>query len=475
MTERIPKSVLVGGAILCPLVLAYLAYSRPGYFTSETYLGGLLLLEFLVAAVWLYRRVYFPLVIIAFLFAGSNLPVGSVWTAARWLFLGVGAMVGCVIMLKDRHQRFGLFHAIAAFAALAAIVSAGVSRYPGFALLKALSLLLLFVYAATGARLAVIGREARFFAGLLMGCEIFVAAIAVFDLLLGLDSMGNPNSLGAVTGVVGAPILLWGVLVAESAFLRRRRLVLLAICMYLAYHSHARAGMAAALLSCGLMCLALRKYKMLTQGVGIVVVLAAATAIFQPETFSNAVSSVTSSVVYKGVDRERGVLASRESPWQAALDNIRDHFWFGTGFGTTDHGLDASEHLGKFASTEKVTSENGSSYLAVTTWVGVFGVLPFLLLLIVLVGKIARTVVWMLKTGSANHPAIPLAMVMLAGLFHAGLEDWLFAPGYYLCVFFWSLAFVFVDLAPSAPLPQFAFASRPKPMHPGLGSIAPGQ
>ena len=28
--------------------------------------------------------------------------------------------------------------------------------------------------------------------------------------------MGNPNSLGAVMGVVGAPILLWGILVSEE-------------------------------------------------------------------------------------------------------------------------------------------------------------------------------------------------------------------------------------------------------------------
>jgi hypothetical protein len=27
-------------------------------------------------------------------------------------------------------------------------------------------------------------------------------------------------------------------------------------------------------------------------------------------------------------------------------------------------------------------------------------------------------------------------------------EDWLFAVGYYLCVFFWSCAFALVDLAP---------------------------
>jgi hypothetical protein len=32
---------------------------------------------------------------------------------------------------------------------------------------------------------------------------------------------------------------------------------------------------------------------------------------------------------------------------------------------------------------------------------------------------------------------------------HAAFEDWLFAPGYYLCVFFWALAFIMVDVLPA--------------------------
>jgi len=153
----------MGGAILAPVFLALLAYSQPGYFTSQTYLGGLLLLELLCAALWMYRQVFFPLILIAFLFAGTGLAVGGGWTVARWVFLGFGAAGGCVIMFKERGQRFGLFHIVALFAVLAATVSAAVSRYPDLAMLKALSLLLLFVYAATGARLAVAGRESRFF------------------------------------------------------------------------------------------------------------------------------------------------------------------------------------------------------------------------------------------------------------------------------------------------------------------------
>jgi len=37
---------------------------------------------------------------------------------------------------------------------------------------------------------------------------------------------------------------------------------------------------------------------------------------------------------------------------------------------------------------------------------------------------------------------------LAAGLVHAAFEDWLFAAGYYLCVFFWTLAFIMVDVLP---------------------------
>ena len=445
MTERIPKSILIAAVVLGPLVLAYFAYARPWYFTSEAYLGGLVLLELVAAAVWMYRRVFFPLVIVTFLLAGVNLPVGAVWTSARWLVLGVGAAVGSAITLKERPYRFGLFHLVALSAVLTALVSATVSHYTAVSLMKVLSLLLLFVYAGTGARLAVTGREKHFFAGLLTGCEALVGIVAAFQ-ILGIHVMGNPNSLGAVMGVVGAPILLWGTLVSEELFTRRRRLLLCAISLYLTFESHSRAGMLAAFLSCGLLCLALRKYRLLAQGIGIIVFFVAAAAILQPEAFSRTVSSLTSSVVYKG-DPSLGVLASRQTTWQDSVDTIRNHFWFGTGFGTADNGEGPTEDVGTFSSTSITSAEHGSSYLAIITWVGVLGVLPFFVLALVLMRKVIQTFVWMLRTGNASHPAVPLAMVMFAGLLHAGLEDWLFAPGYYVCVFYWSLAFVFVDQA----------------------------
>lgn len=472
MTERIPKIVYVAAIVLGPLVLIYFAYSQPGYFTSLTYLGGLLLLEFLALAVWWYRQVFFPLIIVAFLLAGVDLPVGAFWTQARWLFLFVGAAAGAVLMLRERSHPFGLFHIMATFAALATLVSAAVSQYPSVALLKSVSFMLLFLYAGTGARLAVTGRENRFFTGLLNGCEAFVGAIAV-SYAVGVEAMGNPNSLGAVMGVVGAPILLWGAFLDETSFVRGRRLAVYAICMYLVFHSHSRAGLAAASVSSGLLCFALRKYWSVLKGLGVIVIVVAAAAIVQPEALSNAVSSLTSAVIYKG-GRDASVLASRESPWRSAVDSIHNHFWFGTGLGTTENLKDPTEHLAMFSSSTEVSTENGSSYLSIVVGVGVIGALPFTLLLLLLLRKMFRTFAWLVKTRNPCHPAVPLAMVMLAGMIHAGFEDWLFAPGYYVCVLFWSLAFILVDVAPSTA-PRAALAWRFRAMRRGLGGVAPSR
>jgi len=441
------------------MVLAFLAYIQPSFFSNPTYLGGILFLELIIAAIWMYRRVFFPLILVVFLLAGTNLRVGTTWTSARWLFLGLGALVGCMITLKNRRFRFSVFHVSAMFAVLAALVSAAVSRYPSIAFSKVLSLLLLFLYCGTGVRLAVAGREDRFFAGLLAGCEMFVVAIAALQ-FTGVEALGNPNSLGAVMAVVGAPILLWGTLLNSDRGVKLRRLALYAVCMFLVLQSHSRAGMVAAFVSCGVLFLALRKHKLLAQGFGVILILIATVAVVQPQAFSNSVSSLTSALLYKGKDPSLGLLASRESPWQTTIDNIGDHFWFGTGFGTADNGQDTTAHFGQFASSGATRSENGSSYLSITAWVGMAGVLPFLLMLLMVASAVVRTLVWMFKTGSPSHPAISLAMVMVAGLLNAAFEDWLFAPGYYLCVFFWSMAFVLVDIAPPVALLGLAQASR---------------
>lgn len=472
MTERIAKLALIAATILSVPIAVYLAYSRPGYFTSPVFLGSFLLAETMLVTSWLYRRIFLPVVLLAFLFAGIDLPVGGFWTAGRWFFLAVGAAVGSFIMLKERGHHFKLFHGLALLAVSAALVSSAVSHYPGFAMLKATSLMLLFLYAGTGARLAAAGRESQFVSGLLLGCEIFVAAMALFY-LAGVEAMGNPNSLGAIMSVFAAPILLWGMLIDDTPIVHHRRMLLFALAIYLTFHSQARSAILAAFISCSLLCLVLRKYRLFAHGIVILLIIMTAAAIFNPDAFWATVSSTKESVIYKNKDASLGVLASRQSPWQHAMQSIRQHFWFGSGFGTTDNGVDASAHLSKFSTIEGVTSENGSSYLTILSWVGALGVVPFLFVLVSLLAKIVRTCFWMLNTGSPYHLAVPLAMVVLAGLIHASFEDWLFAPGYYLCVFLWSMAFILVDYAPWAPLPSFSHPWRPRFVPQRVGMVVP--
>jgi O-antigen ligase len=476
-TKNVSNGIFVVAAVPVLFLLAALAYSRPGYFTNETYMAGFVGLEVLLLALWQFRQIFFPLLMYVFLSAGTGLPGASFGTRGRWVFLGIGALVGVLITLKEGKFRLSFFHLVSLACVSAALASAAVSRYPDLAILKALSLLLLFVYAASGARVAVEGRENRFVDGLVLGCEFLVAVTAAFY-AAGNEVIGNPNSLGAIMGVVAMPVLLWGVLtsreLSRDAFTRRHRVAMFFLCVYLVYYSHARAGMLAAVASCALLCVGLREYKILAKGFAFLLVMVAAAAILRPEAVSNSVSGFTSDVVYKGHEGG-GVLASRESPWNEAVDTIKSHVWFGTGFGTKDTAFDSTMRTDNLAANF-ARAEYGNSYLAVVVWVGVVGMLPFVLLLLLLAGPVIRTFRWMRATGSALHPAVPLALVVVAGVIHAGLEDWLFAVGYYLCVFFWSIAFVLVDIAPATSrIPIFSSYFRRNPLPSERQVLVPGR
>jgi len=471
-----PKALAITAIVIGGVLLLLIAISHPALFSSQKYLAGLLGFECLVAAVWLYKRVFFPLLLLSFLLAGVDLPLSSTWMMARWVVLGVGAAVGSVLMLRERRHHFGAFHAFALFAVLGATVSAAVSQYPVQSSMKVVSLFCLFLYAATGARVAVSGRENRFFAGLLTGCEVLVAVIAVFY-LSGIEVLGNPNSLGAIMGVVAAPMLLWGTLLKQEPFAQRRRTVFFIVAFCLTFYSQARAALLAEMVSCGLLCLVLRKYRLLAFGFGIIAIFAGSMAIIRPDAFSELISVSTSAVVYKGKDPGAGIMASRLSTWRDTTDTIEKHVWFGTGFGTSDNGHVDTSQIGRFASTSAISTEHGSSYLALFSWVGIVGVLPFGLLLATVFSKLIRIVVSISRTCNPAHPAVPLAILVVAGLTHAFFEDWLFAPGYYLCVFFWSIAFLMVDQVPSLVVPDWRsmFVPGSNIAHPDLRTAVPNR
>ena len=113
MNERYSRFVVPGLVAAVGLVAAYIAFYRPGYLSSAYYLGGLMFLQLLLAAVWKYEKRFFPLLVIVFLWAGMSLPLSGVWTFGRWPVLAVGAIAGFALYMRSARPQFAAFHLIA--------------------------------------------------------------------------------------------------------------------------------------------------------------------------------------------------------------------------------------------------------------------------------------------------------------------------------------------------------------------------
>jgi hypothetical protein len=453
----LPRNVKLALGALVTVFAIFWIYRHLGYFRSPQYLVGLIVMEVVLAGLWHFESAFFPLLMGFFFWAGMSLPASGVAFTARWFILAAAAVAGFAVWMRQSRHTYSSFHLVALFCVTSALVSAMVSSDAATALLKVLSLFLLFVYGATGARLALLGREKNFVIGLATGCEIGVWVTAA-AYMAGSQVWGNPNSLGAVMGVVAAPFLLWSVLISETRNQRYRRFLALGVTSVLLYSCLSRAGMLAATLSCLVLLVALRRHRLLIRGAFVAFAFMSIAAVVQPSHFDDFLHSFTENVVYKG-KREQGVFGSRKTPWEATTAVIKEHPWFGSGFGTSDMGQFASGTQlslrpsdGGLYTKEGFNREHGNSYLALVEYLGLLGVLPFAVLLFLLGRMVAQVILWMRRCTNPYHPAIPIAMVLLAGMVHAFFEDWMVAVGYYLCVFFWLCAFWLVDLVP-APLP----------------------
>jgi O-antigen ligase len=461
--------------LLAGLALAlYFVYTHLQYFHDVSFLGSILLLELIIASVWKFDQRFFIVLMTSFLWAGMNLPMQGVWTGGRWLVLGVGAVVGFIVWIKTPRKPFSGLHLVAFFCVCAAFVSATVSPFFQMASFKALSLLMLLLYCASGARLAMVGREDRFFRGLLLGSEIAVYGTAACYFGLHSSIWGNPNSLGAVMSIGLYPILLWGWLNADGPAAKARRLIALLLCTYLVFFSMARAGIISISIVTLIFCVGLRQYKLLVKVVALILLGMAVTGMVSPETLTRSLADMKDAMLYKGHKNE-GMLGSRRSPWEKSIATIKEHPLFGTGYGTSPSGDDPGFGFGRFASSAETARENGSSYMTIAEWVGLLGVIPFIALLVITVSNVWKVCAWMNRTANLRHYSIPLAMVVFSGLIHANFEDWLFAVGSYLSVFFWVCAFLLTDLIPGgvvAPAAR-AVSRSPRQAHAGFGPGVP--
>jgi O-antigen ligase len=465
LTKRPKQLILLLAATAAILLLFTLVEHYPALFANTTLLGAILALQIAFVALSHFEELFLPLLIATFLWAGSLIPFFAAATSLRWLFLGIGAFGGFVIWIRRPGPRhFAPFHLMALFCVLSAIVSALVSEAPGTALLKVLSLFLLFLYASSGARIAIAGREKKFVSGLVLGCELLVYFSALCYFVLGFSVFGNPNALGAVIGVVALPVLLWAASVVETRGLMLRRFIALVLCAGLLYISNSRASILGATAVILVFTVALRRQRLLLQCAFAVFFFLALMAVVKPSRVNELVSSFTGRILYKEQGTYHGLFGSRLSPWNETLSVVKQHPWFGSGFGTSDLGdLRPESPASSVYTAEGTNREHGSSYLALAEYLGILGALPFLILLLMLIGTLARAYRWLRRTGNPHHWCIPFALVVTAGLVHACFEDWLFAVGFYLCVFFWVAGFILIDLVPNGEPKTSTLLFQPRP------------
>jgi O-antigen ligase len=461
MTRRTQLIFLLTAPVVFGLLLAFVQ-RMPGLFANATTLGGILALEIALIGLAHFESLFFPLLMGSFLWAGTFLPFYTAANSLRWLFLGVGALGGLMIWTNNpRSPRFSAFHLVALFCVASALVSAAVSDIPRTALLKVFSLFLLFLYGSAGARLAVAGREKQFIAGLVLACEWGVYFAAVCYLVLDFEVFGNPNALGAAIGIVAIPLMVWAASIAETPALRRRRLFALALCGCLLYLSNSRASILGAAAALVVFTIAARYQRLFLRYGVFCLFLLTFMAVVSPSHMDDLISSVAGRMLYKDPTAAHEILESRLSPWEETLSVVRQHPWFGSGFGTSELGaVRPNSSPSSVYTNPGWNREHGSSYLALAEYLGLVGILPFLVLLLLVLHRLIRAF-WRLRaTDGLSHPYVPLALVVVAGLVHAGFEDWLFAVGSYLCVLFWVCAFLLIDLVPAAERAKSAFLPR---------------
>jgi O-antigen ligase len=411
--------------------LLYLSFRRPYLFDTFNLmvLTGLVVAGFIAAQ---YETHFWTLFAAAFLWAGSDIPLAGAMYVFRWMILAIAALLALSYYgLRPNRIHFNYLDLLALFTVMAAFVSGLVSVNPLLTSMKALSLAALFVYGSIGVRILWGRQPELFLKRLCVSVEVltyFTAACYAAS----FEVWGNRNSLGVITGIICWPILVWWFLIAKTRGEYLRSRLALAICALLLVMSGSRASMAAAFLSSALLLISARRYRTLLAGCSVALFALTLAYLSSPERFQSA----SESLLYKTGERGH-LLQSRQAPWEKSLASFRDHPWLGFGFGVAETSAD---WRGGFHTPGFQTRERGSSYLTMLEGTGVIGTVPLLLLVLGLALNSARVFWWLRHTGSINHPAVPAACLIVAGLFHAAFEDWLLAVGYYMCVIFWPMA-----------------------------------
>jgi len=394
-------------------------------------------ISLLYVIVFKYERWSLVLVMLAFFWAGMLVPLQGFWLQARWAVLFIAMIRGIAGLVKNTPPlTFGVMHFLPLLQAIVLVVSYVNSVNPFLTVLKGVSVLIMMVYVLTGARAILVREEVEIRRVMIRFAELFSYVTAILYGVFQHRLYGNPNALGAFTGLLIWPILFSDAMASNPLLGRKRRYAALFLCGYFLLQSMSRGSILGAVVASMFVMLCERRRVMQLVRILLFALPAAALNYLYPEYGRNMVDTY----IYKGHDM---VLKSRESYWQKSWDYIKEKPWFGYGFGV-DPGSYGQWEFG-FESGEG-DRERGSSMLALLEGVGVIGAIPMLLFLLGLFYKLWGTAARYRRSSSGLSLSSTLGSILIGALSHSIFEGWLLATGFYLCIFFWSIVFIYFDL-----------------------------
>jgi O-antigen ligase len=402
----------------------------------------LLLLAFAVLVVSLirYERWAVPLVLLTSFWGGMAVAYQSTFLSLRWGALALAAAGGVLLWLQNRRRlRFSAIHLLTFWTAVNVIFSAAISVNATMTLLKGTTVLVLLVFATIGVRLVFTGREMQVRRMWLLAAEVITWVGGICHWVIDQRIFGHPNSFGAIFAILVVPILIWSAIANPSISARRRAWVTLIAAAAMLTATSARAAYLSAAMGAVVMLYVLRRDKLMVPALALAAFCLAFVATSYPEIWEGITDAI-----YKKREGSQSddLLESRRAGWQESFEGIAAHPWVGIGFGVTP-GLSDQWEVG--ASGSGYDRERGNSYLAIVEGIGIFGSLPFVAMLVLLIRRLWRGARGFRRAQDTADIAIPLAAAITAGLVHAVFEGWLFSAGYYITVVFWVFTFWFVD------------------------------
>jgi O-antigen ligase len=419
------------------LLLFYLSVKRP-YLFDQFNLIALMAIVITGLIASQYETHFWMVMIAVFFWAGSEFPLAVAMNVFRWVVLGSGAFLALAYYVQKKNRiPFNYLHLLGLFTVVAAFASALVSVNPLLTLLKALSLAALFLYGSMGARIFWSRDPEVFVRKLVLMAEGLVYFTAICY-LASFEVWGNPNSLGLIMGCICWPTLLWRFITPTARRKSPRLIIALLVCGTLLVFSVSRASLVAAAVTSMFLLVGARRYRMLMIGTSLFMLILLNMYLVTPERFQN----TSRTLLYK-TGKQGDIMESRQKPWERSIATFQEHPWLGVGFGAADN---SSDWRFTYATQGNLTRERGSSYLTMLETTGLVGAVFIALLIFALVREIWIVFSWLRRTGKVNQPAVVAASIIAAGLVNAVFEDWMFAVGYYMSVFFWLLAFSLRDL-----------------------------